>query len=105
MTTTGVTIPVWAAGAFVAFALAQFGLFVAWAIRADRRLALIEMSLARATAIMERHDLAVIAQRLEVLEHDSAEHKSAHARNRERIEELRKEMHGLFLGRQSGHGG
>ena len=90
-------IPPWALGVMLAFALAQFGLVAAWMVRADRRLALIEAAIYRLTATMDRHSLDVIVRDVAQLKAESVEHQAAHGRNRERIDNLRDEMHTLYV--------
>lgn len=89
-------IPLWVAGAILAFMLAQFTGAVAWAIHADKRLALMEQSLTLMTTLLQSHNLAVLTLRIGNVENAVSENVSAHGRNRARIEELHKELYTLF---------
>jgi hypothetical protein len=96
-------VPPWALAVFLAFALGQFALVAMWMMRADRRLALSEQKQTAMADVLNEirvdiraSNLAVLVSRVDRLEHESAEHKMAHGRNRERIEDLRNEMLTLY---------
>jgi len=88
-------VPAWVATALLVFLLAQLAGAATWAIHADRRLALMTHALSSIEAKLDRHDIAVLALKVERLEHESAEHLAAHGRNRQRVEDLRKEVYTL----------
>ena len=94
-------VPTWALGAVLAFLLVQFSAAGLWAIRADRQLAIMEAALETLTTILTANNLAVLAQRMSTVEHAVEEQVNAHARNRERIEGLHKEVYVLFGDRGS----
>lgn len=98
-----ISIPAWVATAILGFLLMQFGGAVLWAIHADRRLALMEQSLASIAKQLSDNNLAVMSQRLARVEQESGEHKMAHGRNRDRIETLRSEMLDLHAVRSTPH--
>lgn len=89
-------VPAWVATALLVFMLAQLAVAATWAIHADRRLALMAQALMSIEAKLDKNDLAVLSMRVARLEVESAEHKEAHARNRDRIADLHRQTLDLY---------
>jgi hypothetical protein len=103
-------VPVWVAGALLVFLLGQAAVAGRWAVAQDRRMALMEQTqasivatLAEIRADLKASNLASMMLRVQRLEDESSEHKAAHARNRERIDDLRDETMTLYAGSTGKH--
>ena len=89
-------VPIWFASVVVAAMGVQLVGAIAWAIHADKRLALMEQSLLLLTSTLSQHNLAVLNLRINTVEAAVSENVMAHGRNRSRIEALHAEVYTLF---------
>lgn len=86
------TIPSWLAVAIVGILLAQLVAVVRWGMRADSRLALIELQLVNFGTLLTKHSLDVLRSEMDQRASDIRELWQAHERNRNRIDEVHDEV-------------